>query len=235
MSTDSGPEYLEPVRLDDEPGPADAPTPATTAKSRPRWVIPAAAALAGAVLAGGISAAVAENTISKWSAKVNAVTAERDDFAGQLAGVTDERDAALKTIEYVESTEGQRDTQIRQRVTAVEKREAAADERETELDERSEELDDQEVDLKAREKAVGIAEKKEEAKSIYEGVWMVGDDIKPGTYKLREAYTGDMCYWGISQNGRIVDNDIVTGGRPTVTLRKGQEFKNQGCGVWRRL
>jgi hypothetical protein len=72
--------------------------------------------------------------------------------------------------------------------------------------------------------------------TIEEGDWEVGADVKPGTYKTVEPIEGD-CYWKISPIGRpddIIDNDIVTGGRPTVILKKGQQFTNQGCGTWGR-
>jgi hypothetical protein len=72
------------------------------------------------------------------------------------------------------------------------------------------------------------------APTIDEGTWTVGDDFPAGTYKLREPATS-MCYWGIYKSGTnqgdIIENDIVTGGRPTVTLKKGQDFKSD-CGVW---
>ncbi len=73
------------------------------------------------------------------------------------------------------------------------------------------------------------------ATTIDEGDWTVGVDIKPGTYRTTEPVSGD-CYWGIYRAGSnqsdIIDNAIVKGGRPTVTLKKGQEFKNQGCGTF---
>ena len=71
---------------------------------------------------------------------------------------------------------------------------------------------------------------------IEEGTWAVGQDVRPGMYKIIEPIAGD-CYWEITRLGNpgdIIDNDLPTGGRPTVTLRKGQEFTNQGCGVWGR-
>lgn len=68
-----------------------------------------------------------------------------------------------------------------------------------------------------------------------EGDWNVGTDIQPGTYRTEEPVSG-MCYWGIyragTNKGDIVENDIVTGGRPTVTLKAGQEFSSSGCGSW---
>lgn len=71
--------------------------------------------------------------------------------------------------------------------------------------------------------------------TITEGDWVVGTDVAPGTYRTAEAVSG-MCYWGIyragTNKGDIVQNDIVTGGRPTVTLKAGQEFSSTGCGTW---
>jgi hypothetical protein len=72
------------------------------------------------------------------------------------------------------------------------------------------------------------------AATIEEGTWTVGEDFPAGTYRLQTAATS-MCYWGIYKSGtnqaNIIDNDIVTGGRPTVTLKRGQDFKSD-CGTW---
>lgn len=71
------------------------------------------------------------------------------------------------------------------------------------------------------------------ATTIEEGDWTVGVDVAPGKYRTEGTVSGT-CYWGIykagSNQSKIIDNGIATGGRPTVTLKKGQEFKNQGCG-----
>jgi hypothetical protein len=68
-----------------------------------------------------------------------------------------------------------------------------------------------------------------------EGSYLVGEDIAPGRYRMIEAAGGN-CYWGIYRAGTnqadIIQNDIVTGGRATVTLKKGQEFDSTGCGDW---
>lgn len=70
--------------------------------------------------------------------------------------------------------------------------------------------------------------------TIEEGTWTVGDDFPAGTYKLQTAATST-CYWGIYKSGtnqaNIIDNDIVTGGRPTVVLKRGHDFKSD-CGTW---
>ena len=70
--------------------------------------------------------------------------------------------------------------------------------------------------------------------TIEEGSWTVGEDFPAGTYKLAAPATST-CYWGIyksgTNQGTIIENDIVTGGRPTVTLKRGQDFKSD-CGTW---
>jgi hypothetical protein len=76
---------------------------------------------------------------------------------------------------------------------------------------------------------------------ITEGVWEVGSDTGPkaGTYRVVERLVEDsLCYWQVSEDSagqNIVSNDNPTGGTPQVTLKKGQWFKTQGCGEWKRL
>ena len=74
--------------------------------------------------------------------------------------------------------------------------------------------------------------------TVEDGVWTVGEDIKAGTYKLAEPVTGHTCYWTIYRSGsnqsHIIQIDAVQGGRPTVTLRAGQDFDSQTCGTWER-
>lgn len=67
----------------------------------------------------------------------------------------------------------------------------------------------------------------------------VGEDIPAGTYRAVERITKDgpfeICYWSKtrdSEGSDIIDNGIPTGGRPQVTLKKGQWFKSQGCPMW---
>lgn len=79
----------------------------------------------------------------------------------------------------------------------------------------------------------------EAAATIDEGTWEVGVDVAPGRYKTTEAVDPDgMCYWKITTTGspdHIVDNDIVSGGKPTVTIKKGQDFTTQDCGTWKKV
>lgn len=117
----------------------------------------------------------------------------------------------------------------------VRRMEAEVADRKAELDSRDQELTTKEEAVAAREKAVTAVEQVIAANSIEQGTWTVGRDISPGTYRTKEAITGD-CYWAIFRSGTngsdIVDNDIPNGGFPTVTLSQGQDFENNGCGTF---
>lgn len=82
----------------------------------------------------------------------------------------------------------------------------------------------------SEEAAAGVTD------TITDGIWLVGEDIKPGSYKTTELVDDD-CYWAIlvgGSNGDIIDNSIPGGGYPRVTLSKGQEFETNQCGEWQR-
>lgn len=89
--------------------------------------------------------------------------------------------------------------------------------------------------VKKREEAITAAEKTQAANTIKEGTWTVGVDLEPGTYRTTSEVASG-CYWGIYRTGSngsdIIDNDIVSGGRPYVTLSAGQDFKSSRCGTW---
>lgn len=72
--------------------------------------------------------------------------------------------------------------------------------------------------------------------AISDGVWVVGEDIAAGKYKVIDAIEGEGCYWSITKSGTngdtIIANDLPSGGRPVVTLKKGQDFNTEGCGDW---
>lgn len=91
--------------------------------------------------------------------------------------------------------------------------------------------------VKAREAAVTGAEKAAAANTISEGIWTVGKDIVPGTYRTAKALTSS-CYWSItrtgSNGGDIIENDGPKGGFPMVVLSEGQTFENNGCGDWKK-
>lgn len=75
--------------------------------------------------------------------------------------------------------------------------------------------------------------------TIEEGTWTVGVDVPAGTYRVQERITSGDCYWSITKTGSngddIISNDIVSGGRPQVTLKKGQDFESNRCGTWVKI
>lgn len=72
----------------------------------------------------------------------------------------------------------------------------------------------------------------------------VGEDVPAGTYRtVFDVNSGESlgltgeCYWKKSTDAEgqdIIANDIVEGGRPQVTLKKGQWFVSQDCGEWHK-
>lgn len=88
--------------------------------------------------------------------------------------------------------------------------------------------------------SVGAAKPaKPPAPTVDDGVWVVGDDMPAGTYKVTAAVSS-RCYWEISKTGGsgvmdIVANDLPGGGKPQVSLKRGQTFKTDNCGTWRKV
>ncbi|EHK86714.1 hypothetical protein ACWGRK_05190 [Saccharomonospora azurea] len=111
----------------------------------------------------------------------------------------------------------------------------ALQQREAELDERNIELDERSTELDAREAALQKEEQEVAANTIGEGVWTVGVDIEPGTYRATDV--SSMCYWEIRQTGvtgfeGVINNGLPGGGNPSVTLSEGQDFQTNRCGEW---
>jgi hypothetical protein len=115
---------------------------------------------------------------------------------------------------------------------AVDKRQndrtSTLDEREKVLNQRKDELDAREAALLPKEAAA--------AANTFggEGLYVVGQDVNPGTYKTGGP-DGSSCYYAI-KNGTgadsdIIDNNIVDG-PATVTLKAGQVFETSNCQDW---
>lgn len=74
--------------------------------------------------------------------------------------------------------------------------------------------------------------------TIDDGVWTVGVDVPAGKYRVVERIAGT-CYWAIYRSDTnqetIISNDLPSGGRPTVTIKRGQDFETSGCGTWEKV
>lgn len=73
---------------------------------------------------------------------------------------------------------------------------------------------------------------------VEDGIWKIGDDFPAGTYRVTESVSGMECYWKKSsdpEGENIISNDLPSGGRPQVSLKKGQWFATERCGVWEKV
>jgi hypothetical protein len=183
------------------------------------------ALLVGA-LAYGVSTGVAT---FGWAEQDAALRADLGVVTTDLDAVTTERDELLVEVDTYEKRATSAEEELEDARSGLDEREADLDTRATKLDEKAATLTD-------REKAVKGAEEQAEADRITEGTWTVGVDVQEGTYRTTEAVSSSMCYWGIYRSGSngsdIIDNDIVNGGFPTVTLSTGQDFTTRDCGTW---
>ncbi|RAN76135.1 hypothetical protein B5P43_24375 [Bacillus sp. SRB_336] len=114
-------------------------------------------------------------------------------------------------------------------------REDAVSERESAVGAAEKKVGEAEAGVKKREDAVTGAEAKKAKNSVGDGTWTVGRSIDPGTY-VTTADVSSTCYWGIYASGSngsdIIENDLPGGGRPSVTISAGQDFKTSQCGTW---
>lgn len=116
-------------------------------------------------------------------------------------------------------------------------RRAALDEQEATLAEREAALAEHEADLEGREAAASQAEELEARSTIGSGVWLVGSEIEPATYRTEG---GGSCYWArLSGTGGEL-GDIIANGLPegpgTVTIAPSDvAFETSGCDDWTRV
>jgi hypothetical protein len=178
-----------------------------------RWAIPGGALAFGLAVGVslGVTALAADPTRSE---EYRGLQVQSDDLAADVQDLEGR----------LERAEGRATTAESEASQAV----ASADSRQAELDRREQAVADREAAVTATEQRIADT-------SITQGIWTVGVDIEPGTYRTAEPLLGD-CYWGIYASGTngddIIENDIPTGGYPTVTLSVGQDFENNGCGTF---
>ncbi|WP_051198754.1 hypothetical protein [Bifidobacterium sp. AGR2158] len=103
------------------------------------------------------------------------------------------------------------------------------DDLKTESEKLQKEIDEQKKTLETLTGKVETAKKN----TIGEGVWQVGKDIDPGTYRATQE-VGSRCYWSITNpvTDDIIQNDIPGGGYPEVTVSEGQQLKIANCGTF---
>ncbi len=91
------------------------------------------------------------------------------------------------------------------------------------------EVDEQKKTLETLTGKVETAKKN----TIGDGVWQVGKDIDPGTYRATRE-VGLRCYWAITNpvTDDIIQNDLPGGGFPEVTVSEGQQLKIANCSTF---
>jgi hypothetical protein len=191
-------------------GAAEQPLPhlSSPSRHRPPWVLPAA--IGAVALLVGLGAGVGVGL----AASDPTTSDQYRDVAAQLSAAQDANRVAVGRATTAEAA-------------AASAAQAAASQKAA--------LDQREAAVAARESAVSAVEQQVAARSVGEGIWTVGVDIEPGTYRTSEPVGSD-CYWSITRSGTngddIIQNDIPGGGIPTVTLKEGQDFTNRRCGTF---
>ncbi|MFD9340227.1 hypothetical protein [Streptomyces sp. NPDC060049] len=70
------------------------------------------------------------------------------------------------------------------------------------------------------------------------GTYLVGEDMKAGTYKTAGPSSSSIpnCYWSRNTNDSGEFNAIIANGTPDgqsrVTVKKGEVFTTSGCTAW---
>lgn len=95
--------------------------------------------------------------------------------------------------------------------------------------ERAEEAEAEVEEQEAEEKQ----QKEIDDKTIEPGTYLVGDDVKPGTYVAKVSESFENCYWEVAdKNGNIINNEWAIEGKSMVAIipKSAYTFKNSGCG-----
>ena len=87
--------------------------------------------------------------------------------------------------------------------------------------------------LNRREAALIVEEVQAEQSIISDGIWQVGVDIEPGTYR---AEGGESCYWALLNSADTQDivNNGGFGPNQTITIDSAW-FETNDCGEWEKI
>ena len=209
------------------PTPKGNPTPSSPASKRAtrrKWKLKS--------LAGGAAAVVLLGAGTWFGSTLPDPTAS--DAYVQLAQGKAGVDADYKQLQGNYNT---LDGQFTTLQSGIDDREAKSGAREAAVGAAEKKVSEAQAAVRKREDAVSGAEAIKAKNSVGDGTWTVGRSIDPGTY-VTTAEVSSSCYWGLYTSGSngsdIIDNDLPGGGRPSVTLTAGQDFKTARCGTWTR-
>lgn len=190
--------------------------------SGPRWFarrpvqVIATAALAGLLGVGvGASIGVPQAELTAAEARATAASAEAEQAEAELAAMESRLDSTREAAAEAQSEAAAAKVEAQEAVKA-DVAKIAADRAAFEA-----KLKTDKAALEARAKEVGIAEAEAAANTFDgDGVYIVGDDVQPGTYKSEGS---ESCYWSRnSKSGDIIDNHLGAG--PTVMVIKASDF-----------
>lgn len=163
---------------------------------------------------------------------------ELTELEERLAQAEDERDSAVDSAR--EELQAEREERLseaeEEAAEIVSSAEAEAEELLAEAEGRIAALDEREAQLDERAAELDIAEEETAASTFGNGVYVVGSDIEPGTYRTDG---GSNCYWARLSGLGGGFEDIIANGLPdgpaTVEIRPGDEaFESSGCADWNR-
>lgn len=158
--------------------------------------------------------------------------------AATASGATVEDDPKYKDMSSKLSETKSKLSSAESEVAGVEAREAKAQEQEDSLAKAAAALKKQTASVEKREKAVGIVEDDIERNTIPgDGVYIVGDDIKPGTYRSTD---NSGCYWQRSSSLKgdfesIIANGNVDGSAVITIAASDKGFTSTGCNDWKKV
>lgn len=193
-----------------------------------RWLVPTAVGVVALLVGLGIGAVGAQSSLKEKDDELATVTAERDDYRSQVEDREAQKEADQAAAQRIQAEKDEADRKAAADKAAADK--AAADKAAA---------DQAAAEKAAADQAAAAAAAEAQKDTIPgSGIFEIGNDKNPGTYKT-SGPAGRSCYYAVlsSPNGsgvdNIIDNNIVDG-PAIVTLQAGQYFESNGCSDWTR-
>lgn len=154
--------------------------------------------------------------------------------AGGSSGADDAEKRAVAAEAKVKTAEERASEAEEAAQAAAEEAEQAQSDAAASIQETRDALAKQKAALDAREKRISGAEAAAKANTFPgDGVYLVGKDIRPGTYR---SAGGENCYWARHNKANaILDNHLGAG--PTVVVVRSSDFSLEvaHCAEFRRI
>lgn len=205
-----------------QPDPDPFAGPAASTSRRPAWMsrirgrwLTAATGIVALLIGVAIGVATGSGT--------------RSDLASTKKQLADAQQT-LGTVVPAAEAEAKRNAQV-----YIASQQADLDKRKQELDQTATTQQARQAQLDTQRQELDAATAAAKASEITgNGVYVVGTDIQPGTYKTAG---GTRCYWkkfSLTDDRDIIANDLP-GGPTTVTIPGGIRFETQNCGTWTKI